>query len=334
VISTYSTAKKVAFINTITKIKENSMIIADECHNIGSPESQKIMEANFSAKLGLSATPFRWRDEGGTKKIFNYFVGENKKESTFIFDLEKAIEKDYLTKYYYLPIVVKLNKEEQQEYDSLTSQYIIEQNKKEPNQKRIDDLLRKRKGIISRAESKYDKLSEMLKNKEITNHTLIYTAPEIGIVNRCTKMLNNCDLKVHSFTSVTLLQLRQDILTAFDEERIDVVVAIKCLDEGVDVPSTRTAIIMASTTNPREYIQRRGRVLRKYRGKDYAVIYDFVVFPFGDTGEALIKNEMKRVSEFSNYAENKIVSPDKNFKSIPELLDPFLKEHNLVHLRN
>jgi len=76
-----------------------------------------------------------------------------------------------------------------------------------------------------------------------------------------------------------------------------VMLAIKCLDEGVDIPVINKAIILASSSNPREYIQRRGRVLRTHPGKDSAKIWDVLVC---DTkGELLTVNEAKRAKEFS-----------------------------------
>ena len=88
---------------------------------------------------------------------------------------------------------------------------------------------------------------------------------------------------------------------------------MKCLDEGVDIPSARIGIILASTTNPREFIQRRGRLLRRSKGKELAEIYDMIVAPIFDKNGQLdviryarkiMEKELLRADEFAKDALN------------------------------
>ncbi len=92
-----------------------------------------------------------------------------------------------------------------------------------------------------------------------------------------------------------------------------VLVAIRCLDEGVDFPEARRAFILASSTNPRQFVQRRGRILRRAPGKTIAEIHDFVVEPpvsatddarILETMRRLFRREMERVVEFAETASN------------------------------
>src|SRR5690606_8259292 len=102
---------------------------------------------------------------------------------------------------------------------------------------------------------------------------------------------------------------------------------IKCLDEGVDVPSTRCAYFLASTSNPREFIQRRGRILRKAKGKQLAEIHDFIVFPKDvdeHTFTMIAKKELPRFAEFCSSAINRSTAKNK--------ILPYISTYNLNHL--
>ena len=143
---------------------------------------------------------------------------------------------------------------------------------------------------------------------------------------------NKMQMRVGRFTSQESAQEREQIRAAFaDGEMLQALVAIKCLDEGVNIPSIRTAFILASSTNPKEYIQRRGRVLRKFPGKNHADIYDFITLPFNkkslsnqplDTiisSKGLIRRELIRMLDFAEIAEN----PSETYDLIFELKQDF-----------
>lgn len=156
---------------------------------------------------------------------------------------------------------------------------------------------------------------------------------EIRQIDRICQILGNeLKMKIHRYTAKENASEREDIVRRFKEKDIQALVAIKCLDEGVNIPSIETAYILASTTNPREYIQRRGRVLRRYEGKRYSYIYDFVTLPYDidkktlysaknlQIFSSLAQNEINRIKEFASLAENPSDS-DKLINKIESLFD-------------
>jgi superfamily II DNA or RNA helicase len=182
---------------------------------------------------------------------------------------------------------------------------------------------------LSKAENKKEKLFSIFREKvrDEVSHTLVYCAP--GEVEIITGELAKQGYRVHRFDSKVSLEDRMQILKSFDDGSIQILVAIKCLDEGVDVPSTRTAYFLASTSNPREFVQRRGRILRTYSGKNIAEIFDFVVLP-GNTSVQLFKSvaskDIPRFAEFSQYAINsyqarEIVGRELRAYSLEYLMD-------------
>ena len=162
---------------------------------------------------------------------------------------------------------------------------------------------------------------------------------EVRQIDSITDMMGNgLGMKVAQFTSKENMTQRETIKNEFAMgETLQALVAIKCLDEGVNIPAIKTAFILASTTNPKEYIQRRGRVLRKYPGKRYAEIYDFITLPHSlDTvnflsqeemkyDKALVKKELERAEEFQRLADNQMETLDVIFK-IKEIYGLFQEE--------
>ena len=188
----------------------------------------------------------------------------------------------------------------------------------------------KGKEIAQRLQSHFNiywssQFSLLIKDKDEVKHTLVYCAP--GEVNEITLELSNQGYRVHRFDSNVSLKDRGKILKSFADGEIQILVAIKCLDEGVDVPSTREAYFLASTSNPREFIQRRGRVLRKAEGKNLAQIYDFIVLP-SEVSENMYKTiaskELPRFAEFSRYAIDRFQARG--------YVSKYLKSHSLEYL--
>jgi superfamily II DNA or RNA helicase len=141
-------------------------------------------------------------------------------------------------------------------------------------------------------------------------HNLFYCSP--GESELVVQKLHQIGLKVHKFVCEVPLKERGKILKAFEAGDLEGIVAIKCLDEGVDIPATKRAYILASTSNPREFIQRRGRILRRHSGKYTADLYDFVVGPWGrsnqyddDIAKSLLRRELPRIVEFNSLSETK-----------------------------
>lgn len=346
--------------DTLDKIKGDCLIVVDEAHNFGSENLRVLLKPKFNYRLALSATLERHNDDEGTQSLYNYFG-----EKCIEYSLEKAIDNGYLTKYKYYPVFVNLTDDELAEYYSLTKaiRKCIKKGKngKSTLSERGKRLALKRARLVSAAENKVYALRNEITPYQNDNHILVYcgaaslkdfhsdTYPvdddEIRQIDVITDLLGNqMDMKVSQYTSKEDIEERKIIKEQFAEgEILQALIAIKCLDEGVNIPSIKTAFILASTTNPKEYIQRRGRVLRLYKGKEFAEIYDFITLP-KDVGSAfsateseihmglgLVKNELKRAFEFARLADNYVEANMKldeirEVYNITESLEDFEEE--------
>ena len=340
-VTTYDTLSSDVFTSFIKSIPPKGMkiLIADEVHNSGSDKNRDGLLDLYNCRLGLSATPARYLDEDGTEFIQNYFDKE-----VFTFSLQRAIKEinpdtglSYLTPYYYHPIFVNMNDDELGDYKNYTNKiakYVAKEDKTPEEAKIMQSLLIRRSKIVKNAASKIATLSELIpdyKKNGVLNYCLIYCSdgkdPDDETLrsrDRVIRMLNKNHISSRRFTAEENIKERKEILDSFSSGETEVIVAIKCLDEGVDVPATENAIIMASTGNPREYIQRRGRVLRRTAGKKCANIYDFVVVPSGRSSEPemekqIFTSEYLRFKEFSDNSLNK----EENDELIRKIADEF-----------
>jgi superfamily II DNA or RNA helicase len=314
IMSVHATAATARFQNAIARLKSQfTLLIGDEVHALGSPQLRNALTEQAEMRLGLSATPRRWFDEEGTKVIFAYFG-----ETCFEFSLEQAIGK-YLAPYRYYPQLVHLTEREVIAYQELTAQVTRLRGRTDGNEvaERIKHLLLKRAKIVSSAEQKLPLLLSLLKSiveEAALRHTepagiLIYCAP--GSHNSVLQSISDVGLRCHEFVHNVTLHERERLLNQFSTGDIQTLVAMKCLDEGVDVPSTRQAFILASSTNPREFVQRRGRILRLAENKKEALVYDFIVVPPPDSVRAIteadtnvLRREMPRFAEFASCSLN------------------------------
>lgn len=324
----------------ISKIRGDALLVVDEAHNFGAENLRKTLSEKFNYRLALSATLERHGDEYGTNALLNYF-GKKCIEYT----LEDAIENNFLTPYEYHPIVVYLTDEELEQYHILTKELVKYIVKKDGVTKLSDKgniIAQKRSRIISGAYNKIEALSSAINPYKDANHILVYCGAtriseqdddgdDIRQIDKITELLGKeKGMHVSQFTSREDSTTRELLRKRFGVgDYIQALIAIKCLDEGVNIPAIKTAFILASTTNPKEYIQRRGRVLRKSKGKEFAIIYDFITLP-RPTYEAInltydeikseksmVKNEVNRMIEFKRLALNKMESD----KLIYELTD-------------
>lgn len=321
----------------LAKIKSDTLLMVDEAHNFGAPYLSCLLYDNYKYRLALSATLDRHNDEEGTAKLYNFF-GEKCIEYT----LDRAIEEKKLTKYKYYPIVVTLTEEELEAYDNLSYEIgkcIMKcKNGKMKLSSRGEKLALKRSRIVAGAKNKLTMLEEVIQPYIHDKHILVYCGATKGLeqnqdrsdvdsedirqIDAVTALLGNkLGMEVSQFTSKESVEEREVLKREFSAgDTLKVLIAIKCLDEGVNIPKIKTAFILASTTNPKEYIQRRGRVLRLSEGKEYAEIYDFITLPY-DTesvtslteaqvkrNSTLVKNELRRAEEFSRIAVNMVES--------------------------
>ncbi len=317
----------------IRKIKGNALLVVDEAHNFGADYLRCLLSDKFSYRLALSATLDRHGDPEGTQALYDYF-GDKCIEYT----LDRAIAENKLTKYKYYPIIVSLSEDERAAYADCSRQIvkclIKGKNGKFKLSERGKKIALKRARLVAGAINKIEALEEVITPYKEDKHILVYCGAtkvldpdkestevdedDLRQIDIVTDLLGNkMKMKVSQFTSNESVEERAILKKEFAAgDTLQALIAIKCLDEGVNIPSIRTAFILASTTNPKEYIQRRGRVLRLADGKDYAEIYDFITLPrplnevSSITEEemkrelTLVKNELCRAEEFARIAMN------------------------------
>lgn len=336
VVTTNVTFASSDFQERIEKIKSPILLVVDEAHNFGARNYVRFLDDRFAYRLALSATLERYRDDEGTAFLYNFFG-----KKCIEYSLERAINEGKLTPYKYYPVVVYLNEAELNSYEQLSyemSKCMIKgKNGKYKLNKYGEILALKRSRVVAGAMQKLEALKREITPYKDDNNILIYCGAtrvldetdtssddesDIRQIEAVTKILGNeLGMRVARFTSAENMEERALIKEHFqDDGKLQAIVAIKCLDEGVNIPGIRTAFILASTTNPKEYIQRRGRVLRKADNKPFAEIYDFVTLPRpldsvsgltieqANRDKTLVKNELARIKEFGRLALNSMVA--------------------------
>lgn len=326
-ITTNASFMSKAINGEIRKLTQDTILVVDEAHNFGAKNLQNTLQLDFTYRLALSATLERQGDEDGTTVLKNFFGNK-----CIEYGLERAIAEKKLTPYYYYPVIVYLTDEELEKYQLYTSkiiQNIVRRKDKTIVTNLAKEFMLKRARLVAGASEKIEKLREMANDFKNEKNMLIYCGAtnvqgndkssdeDIRQIDYISRMLN-FDFGMHTaqFTSREDSNERKRRLEEFQDGEIQALIAIKCLDEGVNVPAIKTAYILASTTNPKEYIQRRGRVLRLYPGKEAAYIYDFITLPrelttventsaeLAKSERALVVKEIKRMREFCHISLN------------------------------
>lgn len=307
VISTLQTAATDEFRAQLQQ-GEHIFIIADEVHRIGSPENRKLLLLNTGARLGLSATPRRAGDAEGTKLIYEYFNGIIPPP----FTLKDAIPST-LTPYFYYIHTIRLTSDEQDSWNEISSrisklfaQKLASNSIDISLNRRIQILLIERARIVKAAKNKIPMaLDIMLKNYTTGQRWILY-CDSLAQLQNVVSILRSKGLPAVEYHS-TMTGDRNQTIRIF-ESNGGIMVSIRCLDEGVDIPSVTHALILASSKNPREFIQRRGRVLRKAQNKHVAYIHDVLVLPNkadeNKEGNSIIQSEIARAIEFGKWGEN------------------------------
>ena len=345
-ITTIASFRKSKIQDVIKDTSIDIALVVDEAHYVGTKSFSKYLNEEYKYRLALSATIDRYRDEEGTDLIHNYFG-----KVCIKYTLEDAIKNGDLCKYYYHPVVNILSYNEREQYEQLTKKIKklnYGNDDLNVNSEIVDELkllLIRRSLIVASAENKLISLKKLMKNYKNDNYMIVYCGAtrvldydidndiELRQIQQVTRLLGNeLGMDVRTYTSRDSVEERIETRKAFAlGPPVNALVAIKCLDEGVNVPNIRRAFILASTTNPREYVQRRGRCLRNAQGKDAAYIYDFITLPF-DLNQvrtldktmlqpyiSLLKNELNRIEEYSSMAINK----SDSYQLIMDIIDAF-----------
>ena len=342
VISTYASFARDNVFHDVMSLSKKCLLIADEAHNMGSKRILDRIDSvgkRFKRRIGLSATPERQFDEKGNKELRRFFNSEN--EYTFVFSMEDAINNKFLCEYYYFPHVVRLCDDEMYDYMEISQKlgkiYRYNGGYLDLDDEIVRALLLKRRRIIHKARNKQDAfkniIEERYKEKGNLKYTLVYVPEGLKpdsiadvydssdvveddmeadkLIDEYTQIVMNVSNTITVRKFVSGQKNREAILEDFENGDLEVLTSMKCLDEGVDVPRSELAIFCASTGNPRQFIQRRGRILRTHKDKRYAYIHDLVVVP--DIGadcvdyemeRKLILSELKRVRDFASLSRN------------------------------
>jgi superfamily II DNA or RNA helicase len=309
IVATLQTASKDEFL---TRLKGGShlMLICDEVHRAGSADYSNVFTIDSGPRLGLSATPERFGDADGTGKIFSYF----RTILTPEFTLENAIRVGRLVPYEYHPHPVALTSSEEVHWAELSERIGREVAVSRPGldvhapmSDTLKLLLIRRSRIAKKASNKITLICEIIaRHYRDGQHWLIY-CEDTQQLNSVSDALRNRGLDVMEFHSA-MDGAPSDTLLWFKRFG-GLLVSIRCLDEGIDIPEISHAVILASSKNPREFIQRRGRVLRSAPGKHLAVVHDAIVVPPNLQLEPdmvnLVKSELARAVEFAGTSINR-----------------------------
>ena len=312
-----------------------TLLIGDEAHNLGAPHIEAKLPLQAPLRLALSATPERHLDDLGTEAIFRYFGPVLQPE----FTLADAIQAGALVPYRYHPILVELTEEEAERYAKLSSRIgqLLAMGEEGEGGEFLSSLLIQRGRLLSSAVNKLEALRSLMTEplpsggSRLNNaHSLFYcgdgtiapaalqqlfpdaplpTEPrrQLDIV---LEMLEQLGYRARAYTAETSLGDRNNLHYTFAKGLIQGLVAMRCLDEGVDIPAIETAVILASSSNPRQFIQRRGRILRKSPGKTQAELFDMIVMPpvlgrkTRGVERNLLRKELMRFVEFADLALN------------------------------
>ncbi len=320
VIATNETLISTGFQSQLKYLPDRTLLIGDEVHNLGARKRESSLPRNVGLRLALSATPERHYDDVGTQNILDYFGAILPPE----FTLKDAIDCGALVHYLYYPILVELTDSETDAYlrlsRTIARKLLYQSQGHRPSAEEFDapdlaPLLMQRARIVGAAANKLTALKTLMQERLDTSHTLFYcgdgSSDSTHQLAAVTRLLGSeLGYRVNTYTAATSLLDREQLRQQFESGALQGLVAIRCLDEGIDIPAIRHAVILASSTNPRQFIQRRGRILRPDLGKDRATLFDMVVLPpqlDRDTlaiERNLLKKELMRLVEFADLADN------------------------------
>lgn len=306
VISTITSFNLTRFKKVISKSKQNKLLIVDEAHRFTNRPEE--LQTQFQYMLGLSATPFSGKNSTKGISLMEFFGGQ-----VFNLPIEDALERNFLVPYYYYPIFVNATESEEDRFNKKSVQIAsCFKNGVCIDPENLALHLRARLRIISMAKEKLDRIVEFLGHVQEKDHFIVYCGDgrlyddsdeEIRHIEFVKDTLSSLGFKSSQFTASETMAQRMELVEAFNEGAIDSLAAIRCLDEGINIPSISGALILSSNDDYREFVQRRGRILRTYEGKKFANIYDVVVLPSAATPK-MAEIELRRFYEYARLSIN------------------------------
>lgn len=307
IISTIASFKMPRFLSAIRKSTEEKLLIVDEAHRF--TERSDSLKNVFQYMLGLSATPYSGSSPNKGLELMAWFGGQ-----VFNLPIEVALERGFLVPYNYYPIYVSATEDEEGKFRYHTQKILsCFKNDRCINPDLLVKSLRNRLRVISMAEEKQTRIHEIVSEISEKDHFVVYcgdgklfdnnTGDELRHIQSIKRVLHAHGFKPSQFTATENMAVRMELVDAFNKGEIDSLVAIRCLDEGINIPSIKSALVLSSNDDYREFVQRRGRILRTYKGKEHANIYDVVVLPSHDM-QGWAKIELRRFREYGRLALN------------------------------
>lgn len=324
VLATVQTARTETFRSSLSRDGE-LLLIADEVHRLGSAANSSLLDDSlFGPRLGLSATPERAGDIDGTAAILDFFdrVLEPR------YSLSDGVRDGVLTRYFYRPHVVPLSDEETIEWNRVTGLIVrlrAHLCDEAVDDARLKELLFRRARIVKQAKAKIGLAVDVLNEAYERGQRWIIYCDQLSQLRAVVAALSAADYTAMQYHS-EMEGDRVETLRWLDRYG-GIVAAVKCLDEGVDIPSVTHALILASSKNPREFIQRRGRILRKAPGKSLAFVHDAIVVPPRPSSDQdrrpdpITAGELSRAIEFAQSADNPAADADLKRIAIDANLD-------------
>lgn len=307
VISTIASFKMARFTNVINKSDEEKMLIVDEAHRFTDRPDK--LKDTFQYMLGLSATPFSGTSAYKGLELMEWFDGQ-----VFNLPIENALDRGFLVPYNYYPIYVYATDDEEGKFRYHTQKILsCFKNNKCINPDLLVKSLRNRLRVISMAEEKTTRIDEIINRIAEKDHFVVYcgdgrlfdtdSGKELRHIQSIKRVLSAHGFKSSQFTATENMADRMELVDAFNKQEISALAAIRCLDEGINIPSIKSALILSSNDDYREFVQRRGRILRTYGNKKFANIYDVIVLPSHDM-QGWAKIEFRRFHEYARLALN------------------------------
>ncbi|MDQ0093065.1 DEAD/DEAH box helicase family protein [Paeniglutamicibacter psychrophenolicus] len=310
IVAVLNSASTPMFRAQVQRGVDKAFVLFDESHRAGSLQYRELLEwLTAPQRLGLSATPNRANDPEGTLAVSNYFDG-----TVHRYTLKNALDDGVLAKYEYHPQWVSLTEEEQERWDILTTEIRRRtamdrsSDATAPMSDQLKMKLIERARIAKSASRKIPAaIRTVVENykPDEKQKWLIYCDNQVQ-VEELRVGLNDLDITAWAYHSA-MTGDPINTLRMFDSEG-GIIISIKCLDEGVDIPSATHALVIASSRNEREFIQRRGRILRKAPNKTIATLVDILVLPDEvqrtDSSWPLVVGELARASQFAAWGLN------------------------------
>ena len=333
VINRSSQSKFLSKIERLSSAGHATLIIADEVHNFGAKSFRAALDANYDYRLGLSATPVRPFDEEGTEVVLDYFGG-----SIFEFGIQQALDwkppvgqTPILCEFDYFPVWVKLTEDEADRYRTLSAKVAKAYHARKDKGPQSGNAANERAKVLKKAVNKIPALRKELEARMPVTQALVYCQDEDQVreVRSIAKALKIKDAVFYGKRGQRPearfdgLSERESVLKDFAEGKVDMLIAMNMLDEGVNLPSARLAFMLASSGNEKEFIQRTGRVIRWSPHKTSAEIVDFLVDPDIEIS-SISKADQKRLAKLQLKEVRRIIEYAKPARNKIEVIMPIL----------